>query len=65
MPDPKSPAEEQLRLNLGEIEKSTNSKGAAGTVISFVDAGTLAVRRQAIERVKARGIFQPPNLENR
>jgi len=63
VPDPEPPAE-QLRLNLGETQKPVSSNGVA-TVVSFVDAGTLAVRREAIERVKARGIFQAPNLEKR
>jgi hypothetical protein len=63
VPDPEPPAE-QLRLNLSETPKSASSKSAA-TVVSFVDAGTLAVRREAIERVKARGIFQAPDLNKR
>lgn len=61
MPDPEPPAE-QLRLNLGEKPKPAGTNESS-KVVSFVDAGTLAVRREAIERVKARGIFQPPEFK--
>jgi hypothetical protein len=54
----------RVRGRLCQTMKPASSKGVA-TVVSFVDASTLAVRREAIERVKARGIFQAPNLEKR
>ena len=63
MPDPEPPAE-QLRLNLSESAKPTVPQDSP-KVVPFVDAGTLAVRREAIERVRARGIFQPPELGKR
>ena len=58
MPDPEPPPD-QLRLNLGKAPKASNPPDRS-KVVTFVDAGTLAVRRDAIERVKARGIFEPP-----
>lgn len=56
MPDPEPPAN-QLRLDLSDIERSSRTVETS-TVRSFVDSLTLAVRREAIERVKARGIFE-------
>jgi hypothetical protein len=63
VPDGEPPAE-QLRLNLAENPKPANTSDRS-TVVAFVDAGTLAVRRDAIERVKARGIFQAPEFKKR
>jgi formate-dependent phosphoribosylglycinamide formyltransferase (GAR transformylase) len=35
-----------------------------GRVVPFVDAATLAIRRQAVRRVRERGIFGlPPELD--
>ncbi len=57
MPDPEPPAE-QLGLNLEQTPPPMQKSAA---VISFVDAGTRAVRKEAIERVKSSGIFEPPD----
>jgi hypothetical protein len=55
--DPEAPAE-QLGLKLEQGPPPVQKSAA---VISFIDAGTRAVRKDAIERVKNSGIFEPPD----
>lgn len=59
MPDREPPAvPKQLRLKLDQASPSVQK---TATVVTFVDAGTREVRRDAIERVKNSGIFRVPN----
>jgi len=58
VPDPELPAE-QLRLKLDQTSPPPAQNNA--NVIRFLDAGTRAVRRDAIERVKSSGIFNLPS----
>jgi hypothetical protein len=59
VPDPEPPAAgEQLRLKL---EQTSPPAEKTATVVTFIDAGTRAVRRDAIERVKSSGIFHVPD----
>jgi hypothetical protein len=57
VPDDDQTPAEQLRLKL---EQNPPAVRNAATVVAFVDAETRAVRRDAIDRVKSSGIFEPP-----
>jgi hypothetical protein len=59
MPDDDPARAEQLRLNLHQ-PPPTNEISA--TVVTFVDAETRAIRKEAIQRVRNGGIFVPPDL---
>jgi hypothetical protein len=58
VPDTDPTSAEQLQLNL---EQAPTAVQNTATVVPFVDAQTRAVRRDAIERVRNSGIFEPPN----
>jgi hypothetical protein len=58
VPDTDPTSAEQLRLNL---EQTPTAVQKTATVVPFVDAETRAVRRDAIERVRNSGIFEPPS----
>jgi hypothetical protein len=60
MPDDDPAHAEQLRLNLHQPPPPVNKTSA--TVVTFVDAETRAIRKEAIERVRNGGIFVPPDL---
>ena len=59
MPDDNPVAAEQFRLNL---EQKIEVVRSTADVVSFVDAETRAVRKEAIERVRNSGIFVPPSV---
>ncbi|BCG72554.1 hypothetical protein MesoLj113a_37120 [Mesorhizobium sp. 113-1-2] len=53
----------QLSLDLkveGQKKVGVSPSVAPPNVVAFVDAGTLAIRRDAIKRVQASGIFPAP-----
>jgi hypothetical protein len=59
VPDSEQPAAgKQLRLKL---EQTPPPAKTTATVITLIDAETRAVRKDAIERVKSRGIFSLPD----
>lgn len=61
-------ATEQFSLDLTpemtEVGYATEAPRSRN-VVSFTDANTLAVRREAIRRVKLSGIFTPPTGQRR
>jgi hypothetical protein len=57
VPDDEPAPAEQLRLIL---EQNPPAVRNTASVVTFVDAETRAVRKDAIERVKNSGIFEPP-----
>ena len=57
MPDEDPTPAEQLRFNL---EQNRPAARNTATVVTFIDAETRAVRKDAIKRVKTSGIFEPP-----
>jgi hypothetical protein len=58
----KAPATEQFTL---ELQETSTSEPTRNTILVFIDAGTRAVRKEAIERVKKSGIFEPPKVSIR
>lgn len=52
---------QQLTLDLVDKAASDLTTPLQPNVVAFVDAATLAVRREAIRRVQASGIFAPPS----
>jgi hypothetical protein len=48
----------QLRL---EFEATQSSKSEP-VVINFIDAGTRALRKEALERLKRSGVFELPDV---
>jgi hypothetical protein len=54
--------EEQLLLDLQQQKELSRGdrSNPRSNVVSFVDAGTLDVRREAVMRVRASGIFAVP-----
>jgi hypothetical protein len=49
---------QQLLLDLESPKAVSNNVAASPRIAAFVDASTRDVRQQAVERVKAAGIFQ-------
>jgi hypothetical protein len=59
--NPEAGTDGQLRLDLDEV---TQSSAPSTVVINFIDAATRALRREALERIKNTGIFEPPDLHH-
>lgn len=60
---------DQLSFNLPEKSEKRpalpSANDAARRVLAFRDAATIAIRREAIERVEASGIFELNHKKNR
>jgi len=60
--DAPSGSPQQLTLDFSaKRSESRDRSGEVSCVRNFVDSGTLAIRKQAIERVKSAKIFAVPN----
>jgi hypothetical protein len=58
MTKPATPtSKQQLSLELPSHSRQVKTENSAARVTTFVDAKTAKIRRQAIERVVASGIF--------
>ena len=66
MTKPRDDSTEQFSFDLtpadGDPARMSASKSDSRVILQFVDAKTRAVRREAIRRVKASGIFPSPNF---
>lgn len=56
-----SPQQLSLDLNPGKADTRANSTVEMSCVRNFIDSGTLNIRKQALERVRASKIFAVPN----
>jgi hypothetical protein len=57
VPDDDPAPAEQLRFKLEQDPPTVRN---TATILTFIDAETRAVRKDAINRVKSSGIFEPP-----
>ena len=58
-------AQLDLDLSGSTPRNSTNSNSSSGQIMHFVDSATLQIRRDALRRVTANGIFKIPTSSNR
>lgn len=56
-----SPQQLSLDLNPGKVDARASSAVEVSCVRNFIDSGTLNIRKQALERVRAAKIFAAPN----
>lgn len=56
-----SPQQLSLDLNPGRADARANSVVEVSCIRNFIDSGTLNIRRQALERVRAAKIFPVPS----
>jgi hypothetical protein len=57
---PAETSPQQLRLDLQGPEAVSTRSEAAPKIVTFIDSATRTIRQQAVQRVKAAGIFKVP-----
>jgi len=63
--DAPSSSPQQLALDFSATKgDARDQSGEVSCVRNFVDSGTLAIRKQALERVKSAKIFAVPNVRS-
>ena len=63
--DPAETCPQQLRLDFQSPKAVSANVVASPKIVSFVDSATRTIRQQAVERVKAAGIFKIPSSRPR
>jgi hypothetical protein len=62
--DAPSGSPQQLSLDLNSTARESRGQpSGSACVANFVDSGTLAIRKRALERVKSARIFAVPSLK--